>query len=71
MRVGALTLAGITGMSFWVMDPDITKGIKHLDADGNETLEDDDPYVFIRYEASAALPGGKRSRTQLGHDGAA
>jgi hypothetical protein len=52
-------------MSFG-MDPASTKGLKYLDAEGNETLEDDNPYMFILYEASSALPGGKSSKSPRG-----
>jgi hypothetical protein len=51
-------------MSF-AMDPESTKGLKYLDPGGNETLEDDDPYKFIRYEASSALPGSKGTKPKI------
>jgi hypothetical protein len=46
------------------MGPDATKGIEYLDAEGNETLTDDDPYVFLRYEAAGILPHRKRPRAE-------
>ena len=48
-------------MSF-VMGAEATQRVKFLDQDGQETLEDDDPYLFLRYEAAGAPPKRKRRK---------
>jgi hypothetical protein len=53
-------------MSF-VMVSDVRKKIKFLGADGSETYEDEDPYLFLRYAAMGNVTPAKRRAPEGTH----
>jgi hypothetical protein len=56
-------------MSF-VMVVDAARKVKYLEPDGREVYDDEDPYLFLRYEAAGILKAGKRKQPDSGEGGA-